>query len=45
MVENSAEMNLKNSVRSVVLRGKRLLHTLLSRMELQNDEQDTDGKS
>jgi hypothetical protein len=35
MVESSAEMNLKNSIRSVLYKGIRLLHIHLSIMELQ----------
>jgi hypothetical protein len=35
MAESSAGMNLKNSVRSAVYQGRRLLHIHLSRMELQ----------
>jgi hypothetical protein len=35
MVENSAEINSNNFVRSVVEQGRRLLHTHLNRMELQ----------
>jgi hypothetical protein len=34
MADNSAGMNLKNSVRSVVYQGIRILHIHLSRMEL-----------
>jgi hypothetical protein len=40
MVENS-----RNYVRNVVYQGRRLLHTHLSRMELQKDEQYINGKS
>jgi hypothetical protein len=35
MVESYAEMNLNNFVRSVVYKGRRLLHIHLNRMELQ----------
>jgi hypothetical protein len=35
MVENSVEINLRNYVRSVVYKGRRLLHTHLNKMELQ----------
>jgi hypothetical protein len=35
MVESFVVMNLKNSVRSTVYKGRRLLHIHLSRMELQ----------
>jgi hypothetical protein len=35
MVESYAGMNLKNYVRSVVYKGRRLLHIHLNRMELQ----------
>jgi hypothetical protein len=35
MVENFVEMNSNNSIRSVVYKGRILLHTHLNKMELQ----------